>query len=95
MKYIKLNWKHDSKEYPVMIFSEISDDGYENRKVEVFLDGQSEYADKNTNPQNKTVLGDQPMPSFEEINKNPEFEVTEITKEDFESVIKSITPNAN
>jgi hypothetical protein len=95
MKYIKVDWKHDSKEYPVTIYSEISDDGYENRKVEVFPDGRSEYADKNTSLQNKTVLGDQPVPSFEEINKNPEFELAEIAKDEFENIIKNALSHGN
>ena len=85
MKYIKVNWIHESKEDPVYLYSEIGDDMFEVRKVEVFPDGSYGYADKD-NFTKDTQLGDQIFPSFEEINTQPEFKLVEISKEEFEQV---------
>lgn len=83
MIYSKCKWIHESKEDPILIYSEIGSDRYETRKVEVFRNGFLGYADSNRKSPN-TGLGTMPFPGFKEINNDPEFEITEITKEEFE-----------
>ena len=85
MKYIKVNWKHDSPEYPVILYSEIGDDRYEVRKVDIFPNGSYGYADGKNDTEN-TFLGVKPTPPFEVVNSNPEFELVEISKEEFEEI---------
>lgn len=92
-KYIKVDWKQNSPEYPIIIYSEIDDNSYETRKLEIFSNGDVGYADSKTDINAKTVLSDQPVPDFEEIKKSPEFELFEITKEDFEKVLEEKNEN--
>ncbi|HEY1216196.1 MAG TPA: hypothetical protein VGE93_21415, partial [Bryobacteraceae bacterium] len=42
VRYLKVAWHHDFAEDPVEIFSEVGDDDYEVRKVELFHDGRFE-----------------------------------------------------
>ena len=44
MQYIKVLWKHELADEPVLLYSELDDDHWETRKVEVFRDGQLGYA---------------------------------------------------
>ncbi len=85
MEYIKVVWKHVPNEYPVVMYSELSTDRYEMRKVEIFFDGSSTYAynDKSTG---MTLLGELPVPSLSEIAEDSHFEPVEIDKEEFELV---------
>ncbi len=85
MEYIKVIWKHEPNEYPVAMYSELSQDRYENRKVEIFYDGQSCYAQdgKSTGP---TALGELPVPPLKEISEDSQFDPITITKIEFEKV---------
>ncbi len=85
MKYIKVNWIHETKEDPVWIYAELGDDMFEVRKVEAFPDGSYGYADKD-NSAKDTYLGDQATPPFEEIHADPGFKLVEISKDEFEQV---------
>jgi uncharacterized protein DUF6881 len=53
-------------------WSEIGDDGFETRKVDEYRDGRLDYADENTRS-GTTLLGDQPVPTLDEINADEEF----------------------
>ena len=35
MRYILLEWKHESEDDPILIYSEVDDANYEIRKIEV------------------------------------------------------------
>lgn len=85
MEYIKVVWKHEPNEYPAIMYSELSSDRHEVRKVECFSDGSSTYAydDKSTG---MTLLGELPVPSLLEIAEDSQFEPVEIDKEEFEQV---------
>jgi hypothetical protein len=83
MRYLKVSWHHTNPEYPVTIWSEIGDDGYEVRKVESFLDGRLGFADANTS-KSGTELGEIPVPSIEEIASQGEFSPEVITAKAFE-----------
>ena len=89
MLYQKVLWKHSDPKYPTVLFSEIDDEMWEVRKVEVFSDGTMHFAD-GIRTSGDTVLSDQRLPSVYEISKDPEFEAEEISQTKFEEVwIKS------
>jgi hypothetical protein len=44
MQYIKVVWKHDHPEEPIVLYSELDEDRWEVRKVEVFRVGSAGYA---------------------------------------------------
>ncbi len=80
-----IKWNHHNPEYPVEIYNETSDDLWETRKVEVFSDGSLGYADSESSSKT-TGLGIEPIPPLSEIAKNPEFELIEIAKTEFERI---------
>jgi hypothetical protein len=86
MNYIKVNWAYSgSTKYPVVIYSEIDDQRWETRKVEVFPDGDKGYA-CSTESAGSTELGIEPLPALSDIASDLQFELIEITKEEFEDV---------
>jgi len=85
MKYMKVKWIHDFPDDPVLIYTEIDDDLWEHRKVELFRDGRKGFADKDEEV-GGSRLGLEPWPDLEQLRLDPEFEVEEITKEQFQAV---------
>ena len=85
MKYLFVRWKHPNPEDPTLLYSELNEDRWEVRKVEIYADGRLGYAD-NDKELKKTRLGLEPVPALSEIAKNPEFEPEEITREEFERI---------
>ncbi len=83
--YIRVEWKHESPGDPITLYSELDEERWEVRKVEVFHDGRVTHAWAKGST-GATNLGDQPAPSVAEIAANPEFVVTEISRADFEAV---------
>ncbi len=76
---------------PILFYSEIDENGYEVRKLEIFPDRNFGYADRERKLGDKsTELGDQIVPEIEEINKSPSFHAIEISKEDFENVLAEV-----
>jgi hypothetical protein len=85
MIYMRVEWLHDEPGDPVLLFSEIGEDGYETRKVEVFRDGAMTYADEESST-GQTWLGEAPVPPIEEIAANTEFRPHAITRDEFEEI---------
>lgn len=85
MIYLKVVWKHEDQAYPIVLYSELGENRWEVRKVEIFPDGKWTYASESQSTGN-TILGDLPVPSLEEISANNEFEPHLITMDEFESV---------
>jgi hypothetical protein len=85
MRHIKIEWKHDYPDDPILLYSEIDDDSWEVRKVEVFRDGQMGYADREVSTES-TGLGDVPVPSVESIASDPQFVPSLITEEEFDRI---------
>lgn len=83
MKYIKIHWKHNFPADPEFIYSEIDEDGYEVRKVEIFKNGTSiVYSDK-INPDG---LAEGEYPSLSDLTFEEDVEsmtATEINKDEF------------
>ncbi len=67
------------------MYSELDEKRWEIRKVEFFDDGTVGYADRH-NTAGGTMLGEQPIPPFEQIAKNSEFEPSLISKQEFETI---------
>jgi len=78
---------HTSQDYPVMLYSELSNDMWEIRKVEVYADGRTDFADSDKRSGN-TKLSIEPYPSLLEIAADPQFEPIVISAEEFESIWK-------
>lgn len=85
MNYIKVKWVHEEKDDPILLYSEIDAERWGKRKVEVFYDDRCGYASASESS-GSTRLGKDPVPSLAEITSDPEFEPSEITKEEFEEV---------
>lgn len=45
MGYLRVEWTQHNPEMPVEIYSELDEDRWEVRKVEVFADGRVQYSD--------------------------------------------------
>ena len=83
--YMKVDWHHECPDEPVTLYSEIGDDGYESRKVNIFPDGHLEWADAEHESAH-TGLGEVPVPGTEEIDEQGEFSAEEISRDVFEAV---------
>ena len=85
MRYQRVLWRHSFPTEPVVLYSECDDQGWEVRKVEVFADGTMTFAGEQEST-GSTGLGEVPVPPLAEIAKDPQFEPTAITKEEFEVI---------
>ena len=73
------------EDQPVLFYSELDNDRYEVRKVEIYKDDRFGLADISFEF-GKTALGTMSVPSIEEINSEPEFLAQVISKEEFEKI---------
>ena len=85
MKYIRVSWKHENLDTPILLYSELDGDRWEIRKVEVFRDGTLGYADRSTS-KGDTFLGLEPIPPLAQIGLDPQFGPEEITKDEFDEI---------
>lgn len=93
MKYIKVKWIHDLDDEPCLLYSELDDDLWEKRKVEVFADGSAAFASEDE-CFGDTGLSIEPLPSLEEIGRDPQFEPETISAAEFEEVWQTATENS-
>jgi hypothetical protein len=80
---MKVLWKTSAVDEPVLLYSELDDQGWERRKVEQYRDGSYGYSDA-TAIVRSMGLSLEPLPSLAEIAAQPEFEATEIAAQEFE-----------
>lgn len=85
MKYIKVQWIHENSEYPVWLYSEVDESFREIRKIEQYADGRLGYASQ-TRVSGGSELSVEPLPPFEQIAADPEFNLAEISQDEFERV---------
>ena len=85
MKYIRVKWIHNFVNEPILLYSELDNDHFETRKVELFPGGVKGYASA-TEESGGTSLGTEPVPSITLIAMDPEFEPEEISKDEFERI---------
>jgi hypothetical protein len=81
MEYIRVEWQHDSPDYPVLILSELDAARYETRKIEQYADGRQQCWDE----RNPDELGEVQTPSVAELNAIGEFPAASLTALEFES----------
>ncbi|WP_344101870.1 DUF6881 domain-containing protein [Nocardiopsis rhodophaea] len=83
MRYVRVKWEHDFEDDPVVYLSELGEDGYELRKVQIYRDGRTEWADE-TRETETVGLSEIAFPSNEEISSSPGFCARDISREEFE-----------
>ena len=81
-RYISVRWLHSNAEDPVLLLSELDEDRWELRKIEIWSDRRKGFADQYENV-GGTRLGEVPVPKNDDISSDPEFELTDITEWDF------------
>jgi hypothetical protein len=82
MRYLYIKWVHKDPGSPVHIYSEIGNDGYEMRRMEIWANGRKGFADANEEV-GGTALSSMAIPSLSEIAAQPEFQPKQIVAEDF------------
>jgi hypothetical protein len=82
MRYLTIKWVHKNPADPVQIYSEIGNDSYELRRIEVWANGRKGFADANEQ-QGGTELSVMPIPTLAEIAAQPEYEPKAIVAEEF------------
>jgi hypothetical protein len=85
MIHLKVFWKYADEDEPVILYSELDAELNEVRKVDIFRDGSLFYACAESST-GDTELSYMPLPPFEEIAEDPQFEPMKITKEEFEEI---------
>ncbi|MFG2399428.1 DUF6881 domain-containing protein [Streptomyces lydicus] len=83
MKYWKVIWHHEFKDEPIVLFSEIGEDGYETRKVQEYRDGRRLRTD-GTDETREIGLSEIPVGDIEDVAAQPEFSASVISLADFE-----------
>jgi hypothetical protein len=84
---LRVRWNHEADDQPVFLLSELMDDLWEVRKIEIFRDGSMGCADADHETES-TFLSEKPLPSFEEIALDPQFVPEWIEKSEFERLWK-------
>lgn len=82
VRHQRVEWIHTFVNEPVNIYSEIDDDGWEQRKVEIYRDGHSSFASA-TDYSGDSAISEVRLPSLDEINEDPQFVGREITAAEF------------
>lgn len=82
---MKVKWIHTFSDEPILIYSELTSERYEARKVEYFVGGKYALA-SNELEQGDTSLSVSPVPEIAEINRDPQFQAEEITEGEFNAI---------
>jgi hypothetical protein len=94
MKYIRVKWIHSFSREPVLMYSELDDNLWEHRKVEIFANRRRDYVSK-FGVKGDSRLSKEPLPSLNKIALDPQFEPVEISKEEFEKIWAETTMSSN
>lgn len=87
MHYLKVKWIHEHADEPYLIYGELSDELEELRKIEIFKNGKIGYAQLNGVEYN-AFSSTCNWPKKEEIESDPQFQVTVIMPHEFEILWK-------
>jgi hypothetical protein len=85
--YLYSKWRKPPIEGPFEFYSELDADRWEMRKVEVFRGGHLGHASSSQSA-GGTCLAIVPVPPFQEMDSQVEFEVKTISRDEFEAVWK-------
>ena len=94
MQYVKVRWSHDFPDEPVTYLSELGEDRYETRKVQIYRDGRMEWSDENHETAT-AGLSEIAFPPLEEISSQPEFTAEPITPQEFNTAWAKATSNTS
>lgn len=89
MIYVKTKWFHSDGDMPVLFYSELDEDRSETKKIEFFKNGSVIFADSDQECE-YPILSGYAYPSNEEINQDNQFEIINITKEEFYKIWEEI-----
>lgn len=89
MRYLAVQWHQTNPEYPVWLYCEIDDSGWEQRKIEVYADGTHDFADEKRHT-GSTELGQDVVPPTDEIAADPQFSPRDISREEFEQIWRKV-----
>jgi hypothetical protein len=90
-RYLYAKWKSAPAGSPVEFYSELDENRWETRKVEVFPDGWMGFASALETSNHLTRLASIALPSPQEINRQVEFEARVISADEFEAVWQRAT----
>jgi Domain of unknown function (DUF6881) len=85
MNYIRAAWHHSFPDEPIVLYSEMNEERWEVRKVDIFREGPPGIASATLSTRD-SMLSEKPIPPISEIASDAQFEPSEITKEEFEEV---------
>lgn len=89
MRYLKVTWLHDNPEDPVEMYSEINDEGWEQRRVDCYANGRKDIAGRGIET-GKTILAEVPvLETPEEIAEDSQFRSELISNSKFEEIWES------
>lgn len=80
-------WSHHDADEPVVLYHELDDARLETRKVHEYRDGRLLRTDRASD--DEVSLSWEPLPLEAEIARQPEFEVSVLTSEEFDDVWRS------
>ncbi|MDQ0198242.1 DUF6881 domain-containing protein [Neobacillus ginsengisoli] len=83
MEYIYVEWIHNFIDDPVILISEIDENRFEKRKIEIYKNGKIGFAYNNVKVMG-TRLSTEPMSSLNDISSDSQFSPKVITKDVFE-----------
>ena len=87
---MKVNWIHNFEDEPFAIYGEVNEAMDEQRKIEIFIDGSFGYSSVN-GTEHRSFMSEVKWSIKEDIEQDPQFKVSYISKEEFEEVwIKAI-----
>ncbi|WP_229051453.1 hypothetical protein [Aeromicrobium sp. Leaf350] len=85
--FLRVEWRHENDEYPVLLHSALDAGRLEVRKVDVWADGSAQTSDSvDDQDRQATSLASVATPSLDEINADPQFSGVEISAEEFEQM---------
>ncbi|MEU2724641.1 DUF6881 domain-containing protein [Streptomyces smyrnaeus] len=93
MKCWRVHWHHDFDDEPVVMYSQIGDDDYEARKVEIFRDGRMGWADE-AGSYGGTGLGEIPVGPIADVREQADFTAWVISAEEFDAAWSRATGHA-
>jgi hypothetical protein len=85
MKYLHIKWHKAAGGDPLHLYSELDDQRYERRKVEIFGDGRRGFADASEEA-GGTALGTLPVPMLDELAGDADYEARAISQDDFQRI---------
>lgn len=86
MRYIDVEWIHGFPDEPTRLVSELDDEGFEVRKIEVYMDGRVAFASRFEARSQGTEVSYVVVPPLSEINQDPQFRGRSLSREEFEAL---------